>query len=283
MAGKLFAWCFRPPVRERSLAHKGRGGGASPTRLCARPAPGTFRDMKAIELSKYRNIVVLTGAGVSVASGLPTYRGKGGLWEDAEVARYATADAMADTSDEVWWAFGPMRTMAAGASPNPGHVALADAERQMPLGGRFTVVTQNVDGLHRRAGSKNVIEYHGCIRRTRCTKCETPPVDDTVAHESAPPCTRCGAPLRPDIVLFGEWIPEIAQYAVSRALRDCDLFVAVGTSGTVHPASGFVRSAKYAGARTLLVNLEPMDRPDPAFDDEVLGQSEELLPRLFRG
>ena len=84
-------------------------------------------------------------------------------------------------------------------------------------------------------------------------------------------------------MLFGEWIPEIAQYAVSRALRDCDLFVAVGTSGTVHPASGFVRSAKYAGARTLLVNLEPMDRPDPAFDDEVLGQSEELLPRLFRG
>jgi NAD-dependent deacetylase len=238
----------------------------------------------ALDLSGYREIVVLTGAGVSVASGLPTYRGVGGLWEATDVAGHATAAAIAADPRKVWAFFAQLRRGISGAAPNPAHLALARAERALRAGQRLTVITQNVDGLHHAAGSSRVVELHGTLLRSRCTSCEyARPEDPATVPLECPPCPSCGAPLRPDVVLFDEALPVGAEWDAKMALRECDLFVAVGTSGSVSPASNFVRSAEYAGARTLYVNLEPMHPPNPAFREVHLGPAEDLLPRLFAG
>ena len=148
----------------------------------------------------------------------------------------------------------------------------------------FLLVTQNVDALHQRAGSKNVVELHGNIMQTRCSNpsCTLQPYRDEQSHlDKAPSCPMCGSVLRPDVVLFGEEIPALTSWTVKRALRDCDLFLAIGTSGLVTPAANYVRSAEYAGARTILVNLEPMTMPNPAFKEQYLGPAEEVLPNLL--
>lgn len=146
------------------------------------------------------------------------------------------------------------------------------------------LVTQNIDGLHQRAGSRNVIELHGSVFRTKCNRpeCGLEPYQDDEDHvANVPTCPMCGATLRPDVVLFDEPIPGAVESHVKRALRDCDMFLAVGTSGTVAPASNFVRSAEYEKARTVLVNLEPMKPRHPAVDEEYLGRAEEILPILL--
>lgn len=241
--------------------------------------------MKPLGVDRYRSIVVLTGAGVSVASGLRPYRGPGGLWEEAGLAEIATARALVERPGDVWRLFGAVRIAARAAQPNAAHTAIAAVERGLGEGASFTLVTQNIDGLHQRAGSRNVIEIHGSAFRTRCSSdtCELQPFEDEDPHlESTPACPRCGRALRPDVVLFEEAIAGGAEWQVKRALRDCDLFVAVGTSGTVSPASSFVRGAEFAGARTVLVNLEPMKPRHPAYDEEYLGRAEELLPTLLK-
>jgi NAD-dependent deacetylase len=237
-----------------------------------------------IDAREYRNIVVLTGAGVSVASGLPTYRGQGGIWEKHEVAQYGHARALYEHPERTWRLFGAMRAPVARAQPNAAHRALAQFEAGLRAEQKFLLVTQNVDGLHQRAGSRRLIELHGNITKTRCLDdtCTLPSFEDLAAHaEAVPRCPVCGGRLRPDIVLFGEEIPSQAGWQAKRALRDCDLFLAVGTSGLVSPAADFVRSAEYAGARTIYVNLEPMEPPNPAFRETVLGRAEELLPALL--
>ena len=181
-----------------------------------------------------------------------------------------------------WRSFGPLRASVSTAAPNPAHLALAHAEAQTGAGTTFTVVTQNVDGLHQAAGSRRVFELHGNLLRTRCSACDLAPFQDTAAHETLPRCPACGAPLRPDVVLFDELPDARAEWETKRALRDCDLFLAIGTSGTVSPASNFVRAAEYAGARTIYVNLEPLDPPHPAFQETVLGRAEDVLPSLLR-
>jgi NAD-dependent deacetylase len=239
--------------------------------------------VKALGADRYRNIVILTGAGVSVASGLRPYRGPGGIWEEAGVVELATPRALADRPDEVWRLFGPLRAQARAAQPNAGHRAIADLERRLGPG-VVTVITQNVDGLHQRAGSTNVLELHGTIFRSRCSSsaCDLAPFDDQDPHDGpAPRCPRCGAVLRPDAVLFDEAIPGGVEWHAKRALRDCDFFLAAGTSGTVAPASNFVRAAEYAGARTVLANLEPMTPRHPAYGEEYLGRAEEILPVLL--
>jgi NAD-dependent deacetylase len=239
--------------------------------------------LKALGVDRYRNIVVLTGAGVSVASGLRPYRGPGGLWEEAGVAQLATPSALEERPDEVWRLFGTLRTQARAASPNAAHHAIAKLEQRLGPD-MVTVITQNVDGLHQRAGSSKVLELHGTAFRSRCSSgaCDLAPFDDEDPHEGpAPRCPRCGAALRPDVVLFDEAIPGGVEWQAKRALRDCDFFLAVGTSGTVSPASNFVRAAEYARARTVLVNLEPMRPRHPAYDEEYLGRAEEILPMLL--
>ncbi len=237
-----------------------------------------------LDLNRYRQIVVLTGAGVSVASGLRPYRGPGGWWTDhPEHREMATAKAAQEDPMSTWQAFGSLRSAVAEASPNPAHIALAAAEAQRPSGTTLTVITQNIDGLHRAAGHHDVIELHGNLARTRCSNptCDLEPFEDRTVPDTLPRCTRCDAPLRPDVVLFDEPMAARPEWESKQALRDCDLFLAVGTSGTVSPAANFVRSAEYAGARTLFVNVEPLDPPNPAFQETVLGPAETVLPRLL--
>lgn len=226
----------------------------------------------------------MTGAGVSAASGLPTYRGVGGLWNTSDVERYATAAAMATDPIRVWEFFSRLRTQIAAAAPNPAHIAIAQAEGRLREDQRLTVLTQNVDGLHGLAGSRHVVELHGRLHRSRCTRCNYSRPETLEASPAAcPQCPICGAVLRPAVVLFDEPLPVDAEWESKRVLRECDLFLAVGTSGTVSPASSFVRAAEYAGARTIYVNLEPMTPRNPAFQEVCLGRAEMLLPLLLGG
>jgi NAD-dependent deacetylase len=218
--------------------------------------------------SRYRNIVVLTGAGISQAAGLPTYRGPGGLWTDPELEAMSHVDALTSRRTDACAMFWKLRMSVAEVVPTAAHRALATRE--------LTIITQNVDGLHQKAGSTNVIEYHGSLARWRCEECgaelEPPP--------GAPP-RHCDELMRPAAVLFGEMIPAAAEHAAKRALRDCDLFVAIGTSGTVWPAAGFVKSAAYAGARTVLLNLEIDDDARGVYSECRAGVADELVPAFF--
>jgi NAD-dependent deacetylase len=237
-----------------------------------------------IDFAQYRNIVVLTGAGISAGSGLRTYRGPNGVWEEHKVEEYGHARTLEQHPERTWQLFGAMRAPLRDAQPNAAHLALARAEAALRVDQQFVIVTQNVDRLHKRAGSRRVVELHGSIDITRCSNnaCDFEPFGDPAAHEDqVPRCPRCSSALRPDIVLFGEPIPPLASWQAKRALRDCDLFIAIGTSGLVTPAADFVRSADYAGARTVLVNLEPQLRENPAFRETYFGRAEELLPVLL--
>lgn len=239
-------------------------------------------ELAEVDLAKYRRIVVLTGAGISAASGLPTYRGPGGLWTEEKVQRYATAAAVRQDPRAVWAFFAQMRTLIGAAKPNAAHVALARTEQRLTSVQALTVLTQNVDGLHQSAGSRNVVELHGSLHRSRCTRCDYSRVEDLAASPAgAPECPSCAASLRPDVVFFDEFLSVDAERSAKHALRDCDLFLAVGTSGTVSPASNFVRAAKFEGARTIYVNLEPMRPNNPDFAEEALGPAAEVLPKLL--
>lgn len=240
--------------------------------------------MTPLGTEAYRNIVVLTGAGISVASGLRPYRGKGGLWEEGGKQRYAERSTLESAPQAVWGFFAEARRAIAAAAPNSAHLALARLESSLREDQQMTIITQNVDSLHQRAGSRRVVELHGALRGSRCRSdaCDHRIEDDPDGMAAdCPRCPRCRDYLRPDVVLFGEELPGAAEYEAKRALRDCDLFLAVGTSGTVTPASSFVRSAQYAGARTVLINLEPMTPPNPYFQQEFLGPAEELLPQML--
>lgn len=235
-----------------------------------------------LELAQFKQIVIMTGAGVSVASGLPTYRGVGGIWGTVDVGSHATAAAIATDPGKVWSFFSGIRHQIAGARPNAGHLAIARAEARLRPDQSMTVLTQNVDGLHTVAGSKRVVELHGTLRQSRCTGCDYARAEDLAASpRECPSCPSCRAPMRPAVVLFHEALPVDAEWNSKKSLRDCDLFLAVGTSGTVSPASNFVRAAAYAGARTIFVNLEPMTPHNPAFQEVILGRAEDILPRLF--
>ncbi len=174
-----------------------------------------------------------------------------------------------------------MRGPVLAAKLNAAHLALAEWEARLAPHQEFLIATQNVDGLHQRAGSRSVVEIHGNIMFTRCSShsCGLECYLDEDAHtDSVPRCPKCDAVLRPNIVFFGEQIPALPGWTVKRALRDCDLFIAVGTSGIVTPAADYVRGAEYAGARTILVNLEPMAPANPAFKQQYLGPAESVLP-----
>ena len=229
-----------------------------------------------MNLAGYRNIVVLTGAGISQAAGLPTYRGAGGLWSDPELARLSDVSALTRHRAKACGMFWQFRRAIAGVEPTTAHRALAAFERALPAAARFLIITQNVDCLHQRAGSRHVCEYHGTLLRWRCETCGVelePPDGDVPAH--------CSELMRPSAVLFGELIPPEAEYTAKQALRDCDLFVAIGTSGTVWPAASFVRWAELNGARRILLNLEIDDEAREAYGECHAGTADELVARLF--
>jgi NAD-dependent deacetylase len=180
-------------------------------------------------------VVALTGSGISAESGVPTFReAQTGLWERYDPQELATPEAFARDPHLVWEWYEWRRNLVAKAEPNPGHRALAELERRIP---GFTLVTQNVDGLHERAGSRNIIELHGNILRSKCSL-EDEVIQPEEHDDSVPPrCARCGAFLRPDVVWFGEMLPVGALEAASQAARGCDLFLSIGTSSLVYPAA----------------------------------------------
>ncbi|HEX6709620.1 MAG TPA: NAD-dependent deacylase [Rubrobacter sp.] len=220
--------------------------------------------------------VVLTGSGVSAESGVPTFReAQTGLWARFDPQDLATPEAFERDPKLVWDWYAWRRKLVAGASPNPGHVAIAEMERLFP---DFTLITQNVDGLHQRAGSREVIELHGNILRTKCSV-EDMVVDEYEEGETPPLCPSCGAPLRPDVVWFGEMLPYDALDAASDAARRSDVFLSVGTSSFVYPAAALPFDALDNGAT--LVEINPGETPlSPHADYTLRGPAGEVLPRL---
>ncbi len=220
-----------------------------------------------------RNIVILTGAGVSAESGVATFRGPGGLWEGHRVEDVCTPEALARDPQLVHRFYDERRAKLATVEPNAAHHALARLDAQWP--GELLLVTQNVDDLHERAGSKRLVHMHGELNSALCAECDA----RMPWSESLPPrarCAACGAPsLRPDIVFFGEM--PYAMEAIDAALSRADLFVSIGTSGAVYPAAGFVRTARYHGADTLELNL---DRSEGSawFAESRFGPAGTLVP-----
>ena len=203
-------------------------------------------------LRSAKQVAVLTGAGVSAESGLPTFRDPmTGLWAKYRPEDLATPEAFARDPRLVWEWYEWRRGLVRAAHPNPGHQALAEMERRVP---RFVLLTQNVDGLHQRAGSRNVVELHGNITRSKCFEAEHPAGSWPETGEVPPPCPRCGSPLRPDVVWFGEALPASAVSAAQDAVETCDLFFSIGTSGMVQPAASFVHAAQARGATVAIIN-----------------------------
>lgn len=219
-------------------------------------------------------IVVLTGAGISAESGVPVFRGDDGLWEGQRVEAVATADAVAFNRPVVNQFFNKMRKGIATIAPNAAHKALVELEQA--FGENFLLITQNIDPLHEKAGSKNLIHMHGELQRIRCDACETsmPFFGDVPPDATCKACGKKGG-LRPDIVLFGEMPKRMEDCLTALAL--CDLFIAVGTSGVVYPAAGFVDVAARAGAETVEINLNNSERAS-AFSKRMVGKAGDMLP-----
>jgi NAD-dependent deacetylase len=200
------------------------------------------------------NIVILTGAGISAESGLATFRGPDGLWEGHRVEDVATPQAFRRDPALVQAFYDARRERLGAVEPNAAHRALARLDAEWA--GELLIVTQNVDDLHERAGARRLLHMHGELKSAWCLACDSR-MKWEAELSSGPPCPGCGevGRLRPDIVWFGEMPYEMER--IDRALLDADLFVSIGTSGAVYPAAGFVQTARYAGARTLELNLEP--------------------------
>jgi NAD-dependent deacetylase len=220
--------------------------------------------------------VVLTGSGISAESGVPTFReAQTGLWARFDPQELATPEAFELDPKLVWDWYDWRRKLVAEARPNPGHAAIAEMERFFS---EFILVTQNVDGLHQRAGSRDVIELHGNILRTKCSV-EGAVVEDYDERETPPCCPSCGAPLRPDVVWFGEMLPYEALEAASEAARASDVFLSAGTSSLVYPAAALPFEALENGAT--LVEINPGQTPlTPHADYTLRGPAGEVLPLL---
>lgn len=237
--------------------------------------------MTAIEEARGRlatatRVAVMTGAGVSAESGVPTFRGAGGLWEGHRPEELATPGAFAADPEKVWRWYDWRRGLIAECDPNPAHQALAQIEDRFEA---YTLVTQNVDGLHRLAGSTDPVELHGNLWRTRCTRCGDLREDRRVPIPIPPSCEACGAMLRPHIVWFGESLDGDVMARAGVAVSSCDLLLVVGTSGVVYPAAGFVDVALRVGATVIEVNLDPTPATGRVHVS-VQGKAGEILPQL---
>lgn len=228
-------------------------------------------------LDAARRITVLTGAGVSAASGVPTFRGTGGLWRNRQAQQLATPEAFAGDPSLVWEWYAWRRQVIAGCEPNEAHRTIARwSERD-----GFTLITQNVDGLHERAATRNVIRYHGSIWTLKCSgRCGAADWDDwRVPLDPLPPkCPQCGALARPGVVWFGEAIPAAAARAAQRAAA-CDVFLSIGTSAVVYPAAGLIEEARSHGAFTVEINP---DTTGASVDVALSMPAEVALPLLDR-
>jgi NAD-dependent deacetylase len=221
-------------------------------------------------------VCALTGAGVSAESGVPTFRGGGGFWEGERIEDVATPQGFRADPKRVWRFYNARRRQLREIKPNAGHHALAEMER---LVSRFMLITQNVDGLHRLAGSRNVIEIHGSIRIVRCVACGGE--RDAAVEElpELPTCERCGGPLRPAVVWFNEMLPEDSMAAAAEAIEACDVMLVAGTSGVVQPAASFALWASRHGAKVIDVNPDP-SAFSPVHTIGLAGPSGKVLPAV---
>jgi NAD-dependent deacetylase len=234
-------------------------------------------------LQKARRVAVLTGAGVSAESGVPTFRdAQTGLWANYRPEELATPEAFLRNPRLVWDWYAWRRQRVDEVQPNPGHFALAEMETHLAArGASFTLITQNVDGLHQRAGSQNVIELHGNIRRVKCFE-QGHFVETWDENAGLPPhCPHCGSLLRPDVVWFGELLSKQALNQAYAAARECDVFFSIGTSGLVQPAASLPLLA--SKAKAMLVEINPQETPlTNAASVALLGKSGEVLPELIQ-
>ncbi len=221
--------------------------------------------LREIRRRKWERIVVFTGAGVSADSGVPTFRGAGGLWRDFRAEDLATPDAFARDPALVWEWYEWRRELVRNAQPNAAHRAIASLDRAL-------VVTQNVDALHARAGSRNIIELHGSLFRVRCRR-EHTTRDADEPFATIPPRCECGALLRPDVVWFGEMLPEGALETAAHAIRSADLLLVIGTSGVVYPAAGLVGLH-----RGLSIEINP--EPSTACNYSIAAKAAEATPKI---
>ena len=234
---------------------------------------GTVRD----KVAAARSLAVLTGAGISADSGVPTFRGADGLWRNFRAEDLATPEAFERDPRLVWEWYNWRRELIATKTPNAAHAAVVEFERRYP---QFWLITQNVDGLHRSAGSTKLSEIHGNIWKVRCTVCGLIEDNHDVPLPILPSCRRCGDLLRPHIVWFGESLFADDLARCSGALQSCDVLLVIGTSGVVYPAAGFASVAKESGA--FVAEINPDETPHSGIVDISLkGRAKEIVPLLL--
>ncbi len=235
-----------------------------------------FSERLLSRLAAARRVAVLTGAGISAESGIATFRDPGGLWERFKPEELANVDAFLENPALVQAWYAHRRTIVHTAEPNAGHLALRALELLIP---DFVVITQNVDGLHQRAGNRQVIELHGNINRNYCISCNRYVADEALLEAEIALCPHCGGLIRPDVVWFGEALPEGAFARAETAARRADVFLSIGTSALVYPAADLPVFARHSGAYVAEVNLQPSALA-PHIDESVLGRSAAVLPEL---
>lgn len=247
-----------------------------------RPSTRRMIDSYSLELLKQRlasarAVTVITGAGISADSGIPTFRGPDGLWRNFRAEDLATPEAFARDPRLVWEWYDWRRGLIAACRPNPAHDAIAQLEQRSP---DFWLITQNVDGLHRQAGSQSLSEIHGNIWMVRCTGCGHVGENRDVPLALLPTCRHCSALLRPHIVWFGESLDSGDLDRCETALGTCDLCLVIGTSGIVYPAAGFAAVAKRHGAYVAEINLDPTPTSE-LVDVTIRGRAKDIVPLLL--
>lgn len=243
------------------------------------PVGPPFSDTLVRRLRQAQRVAVLTGAGISAESGVPTFRDPDGLWQKFRPEELANVEAFLANPELVQGWYAHRRTVVEDVQPNAGHEALAALERWVTeRGGEFLLATQNVDGLHERAGSQNLVELHGSLRRSYCLDCHAE-ADATSADGERLTCPSCGGLIRPDVVWFGEMLPEAAIEQATQAAARADVYLSVGTSAVVYPAAGLPQIARQSGAYVAEVNPEPSDIAW-RLDEQVRGRAGDVLPDL---
>jgi NAD-dependent deacetylase len=226
--------------------------------------------MKSFDPSAYRRVLFFTGAGMSAESGVPTYRGKGGIWKEYDFEEFACQQAFERDPEKVLRFHELRRCSVLDCQPHEGHRVIASMPDAL-------IVTQNIDGMHQRAGSQRVIELHGSLWRLRCDRCGTVREDYSREYETLQ--CNCGRWLRPDITWFGDMLDESVMQKATDAISSCDLFISIGTSGTVWPAAGFPALARKVGAFCIEINPEPSE--STRYDMVIREAAGTAIPRLF--
>ena len=232
----------------------------------------------AQDILQSKKTIAFTGAGISVESGIPDFRSAEGLWQKYDPEEYAHIHAFYSNPEKVWLMLKDMFTLVMTAKPNHAHIGLAELER---MGLLSTVITQNVDGLHQAAGSRNVIEFHGSHRTLSCLKCSTTLDGASLKIEDLPArCPRCSSLLKPDVVFFGEPIPWEAQVTSFKESKSSSAVLVIGTSAVVYPAATIPITAKERGATVIEINMEPTPLTDQISDYLICGSAGEIVPAI---